>query len=50
MTLTSAQRGDFVEHVSRVIDGGEYERRQVTAEITKVDLGPSGATCACCGR
>jgi hypothetical protein len=54
ISLTPAQRDEFVEVVNSWINGTGGERTRVAASvresILRVDVGPTSATCGCCGR
>jgi hypothetical protein len=52
--LTLAQRSDFIDVIKQYNRGNEYTRDSLVKEayrnVQKMDLGPTGGGCPCCGK
>lgn len=54
LNLNVAQRREFMDTVNQFQSGttvsNEHLRESVNASVTKMQTGPYGDTCTCCGR
>jgi hypothetical protein len=52
--LTDAEKKEFQKALSEFAQGTDLAKRQlresVNASVTKMQTGPHGGTCPCCGR
>ncbi|MGA0588852.1 hypothetical protein ACO2Q2_17285 [Dyella sp. KRB-257] len=54
LQLTDAQKAEFQKELQGFSQGGDYTKRvfreSVNASVTKMQTGPHGGSCPCCGR
>lgn len=54
LQLTDTQKAEFQREFQGFNQGGEYTKRvfreSVNASVTKMQTGPHGGSCPCCGR
>ncbi len=54
LQLTESQKSEFQKSLQEFSQGGEFTKRvfreSVNASVTKMQTGPHGGSCPCCGR
>jgi hypothetical protein len=54
LTLSEAERVEFRDAMQKYVSGTSEIKKRITEDsrsvITKMQTGPLGGTCACCGR
>ena len=54
LNLNNTERSEFASTVNEYIHGNEQARdrivREARGKVIKMDLGPVGSPCTCCGR
>jgi hypothetical protein len=54
LNLDTAQRAEFVTKVNEYINGNQATKDRIVKEsrspVIKMDMGPLGGICKCCGR
>ena len=54
LKLTTAERSELVKAINEYVESGTEKQASVMAEnfshVAKMDIGPMGGSCPCCGR